>query len=184
MNKAIRFFFLGFVLILLVSCDSTSVTGDSTASVEKKYDLLISQDEREPVPNLEFMTFDGKRFDAKDHIGKLGVINFWASWCGPCRLEASVFEHAYKKYNASDGVVFVGIAVQDRVEAAKNFVKEFSVSYPNGIDETGVIGGVFNIFAIPQTFILDKKGRIAMVYVGAILDDEIFDEVLGRLIKE
>ncbi len=184
MNRAIRFFFLGFVLILLVSCDAVSVTGDSSASAAKKYDLLISQVEREPVPNLEFMTFDGKRFDVKDHIGKPVVINFWASWCGPCRLEASVFEHAYKKYNASAGVVFVGIAVQDREEAAKNFVKEFSVTYPNGIDETGVIGGVFNIFAIPQTFILDKKGRIAMVYVGAIVEDKIFDEVLGRLIKE
>jgi len=184
MNRAIRLLFLGLVLIIFVGCEGSSAMEDVAPVAEKKYDLLIAQAEREPAPNLEFITFEGKKFNVKEYIGHPVVVNFWASWCGPCRLEAKIFERAYRKYSVSAGVVFVGVAVQDREEAARRFVKEFSITYPNGIDETGVIGGVYNIYAIPQTFVFDRNGRIAMVYVGAIVEDEIFDDVLGRLIKE
>jgi peroxiredoxin len=157
---------------------------EGTQPEEAEIDVLISQARREKAPNLEFTTFDGKHFDVKDYLGDLVVINFWASWCGPCRLEARIFEHAYRKYSASAGVIFVGMAVSDREGAARNFVKEFAISYPNGIDDTGIVSRVWGIFAIPQTFVLDRQGRIASVYVGAITEDEIFDEVLGRLISE
>ncbi len=184
MNRVIRVLFLGLVLIVFVGCEASSSVEDATPVAAEKHDLLVARAEREPVPNLEFMTFEGGKFNVKEHLGHPVVVNFWASWCGPCRLEAKIFERAYKKYGGSAGVVFAGVAVSDREDAARKFVKKFSITYPNGIDDTGVISGVFNIFAIPQTFVLDKKGRIAMVYVGAIVEDEIFDDVLGRLIKE
>lgn len=181
-RTARRFFFTALVFIIFFVCESSSLGGRTPAKAER--DILISQARRKPAPNLEFMTFDGKRFNIKEYIGHPVVVNFWASWCGPCRLEARIFEHAYRKYSASAGVVFVGMAITDREAAARNFIKEFSISYPNGIDDTGLVANLYGIHAIPQTFILDRQGRIALVYIGAIVEDEIFDDVLGRLIKE
>ncbi|VAV83365.1 hypothetical protein MNBD_DELTA01-1375 [hydrothermal vent metagenome] len=184
MNRAVRFFFLALALVILVGCEGSSAVEDAAPAAAENHDLLIARGEREPAPNLEFITFEGKKFNVKEHLGHPVVLNFWASWCGPCRLEAKVFERAYKKYGGPAGVVFAGVAVSDQEKGARGFVKEFSITYPNGIDDTGVISDVFKIFAIPQTFILDKEGRTAMIYVGAIVEDGIFDDVLGRLTRE
>lgn len=184
MSKYLRIFLMGLVFIVFAGCEGSSSVMEDVPPPAAEGDALIRPADREMAPNLEFVTFKGKSFNIKEHRGKPVVLNFWASWCGPCRLEARVFEQAYRKYSVSGGVVFAGVAVTDREEAARNFVKEFSISYPNGIDDTGRIAGVYGIYAIPQTFILDKKGRIASVYVGAIVEDDIFVDVLGRLIKE
>jgi len=91
-----------------------------------------------PAPAFTLGLFDGSTIRLEDFKGKIVFLNFWASWCPPCRAEARVLEEAWRKYK-DDGVVFLGINTQDTEEAARKFLEEYSITYPNGQDPGGRI---------------------------------------------
>ena len=99
--------------------------------------------------------------------GKVVFLNFWASWCPPCRAEARDLEAAWRRYK-DQKVVFLGVDIQDREEDAREFLKEFGVTYPNGRDANGRIAIAYGVWGIPETFLIDGSGRITYKHVGAI----------------
>ena len=111
--------------------------------------------------------FDGKGIRLEDFHGKAALINFWASWCIPCRAEARVLESAWQKYK-DRGVVFLGINIQDREDDARAFMKEFGITYLNGRDESGKIAIDYGVWGIPETFFLDPQGRITYKHAGEL----------------
>lgn len=111
--------------------------------------------------------FDGKEISLEGFRGKVVLVNFWASWCVPCRAEASALESAWQKYK-DRGVVFIGVNIQDKEEDARAFMKEFGITYLNGRDESGKIAIDYGVWGIPETFFIDPRGRITYKHAGEL----------------
>ena len=119
------------------------------------------------APSFALTLFDGSKLSLGELRGKVVFLNFWASWCPPCRAEARELEAAWKKLKDKD-VVFLGVAIQDTEENARTFVKEFAVTYPQGMDSSGRIAVDYGVWGIPETFFIDAEGRITYKHVGGI----------------
>ena len=120
-----------------------------------------------PAAPFTVTLFDGSKLTLEDLRGKAVFLNFWASWCPPCRAEARDLEAAWRKVQGKD-MVFLGVALQDTDENSLAFLKEFDVTYPNGRDEAGKIGIDYGTWGIPESFFIDAQGRITYKHVGAI----------------
>ncbi len=120
-----------------------------------------------PVPEFVLTTFDGGELDLSEHIGRPLVINFWASWCVPCRREAGTLEAAWQASRGTD-VLFIGMDTDDIEADALAFVREFGVTYPNGLDALGEITVDYGVIGLPVTFFVNSEGLIERRWVGEI----------------
>ncbi len=113
----------------------------------------------EAAHDFEVETFDGETLRLSDLKGKVVVLNFWASWCGPCRWEMPAFERIAKEFSDKE-VVFVGLAVADRLQDASKFADRVGVTYPLALDRTGRIAVAYDVRSLPTTFFIDKEGQV------------------------
>ncbi|MFQ5399701.1 MAG: TlpA family protein disulfide reductase [Anaerolineae bacterium] len=126
-----------------------------------------------PAPDFDMQFFDGYGWDGRstaklsDMQGKIVVLNFWASWCVECRVEAEDLQASWEKYHGQD-VVFLGIAHVDVEPKSIAYLQEFNVTYPNAPDLGTVISNDYKITGVPETFIIGKDGKIAHVQIGPI----------------
>jgi cytochrome c biogenesis protein CcmG/thiol:disulfide interchange protein DsbE len=120
-----------------------------------------------PAPPFSLPLFDGTTLRLEDLRGKVVFLNFWASWCPPCRAEAGMLEAAWHEYK-DRGVVFVGANIQDKEPDARAFLEEFAITYPNGIDRGSKIAIDYGVWGLPETFLIDREGRIVYKHVGAL----------------
>ncbi len=135
---------------------------------------------REAAPNFELVLLDGKRFQLSDYKGKPVLINFFASWCLPCREEMPVLEKIVGAYEPK-GVVFVGIAVDDTEEKMKDFIARYKVTFPVGLDKTADIQKSFGLYGIPTTYFIDQEGMINYFHSGAVTED-LLEHELDKLL--
>ena len=119
------------------------------------------------APAFTLTRFDGGTISLKDLRGKAVLVNFWASWCPPCRLEAPTLEAAWQRYKDKD-VVFLGVNIQDREKDALAFIKEFEITYLNGRDLNRRVAVDYDVWGIPESFFIDREGRITYKQVGAV----------------
>jgi len=119
------------------------------------------------APPFTANLFNGEKRSLDELRGKVVFLNFWASWCPPCRAEARELEAAWQKFK-NNNVVFLGIDIQDTEEDALAFLKEFNITYPNGRDASGKIAIDYGVWGIPETFFIDPEGRITYKHVGAL----------------
>jgi len=126
----------------------------------------------EPASDFSLPLFDGTQLSLSDLRGQVVVLNFWASWCAPCRKEAPDLQTVWEMYQGQ-GVVFLGITYQDARNASQKFVEEAGITYPNGIDEKGRISRQYGVTAVPETFIIDRQGRVAWVHIGEVQAGEL-----------
>jgi cytochrome c biogenesis protein CcmG, thiol:disulfide interchange protein DsbE len=111
--------------------------------------------------------FDGQTTKLSDLRGQVVVVNFWASWCAPCRDETAALERVSQRYQGS-GVRFVGVATWDSQQTAKDFAKQEGVTYLNGTDAKGDAAVAYGVTGIPETFLVDQNGQIVRRWVGQI----------------
>jgi cytochrome c biogenesis protein CcmG/thiol:disulfide interchange protein DsbE len=136
-----------------------------------------------PAAAFTLTTFDGAPVSLEALRGKVAVVNFWASWCRPaCYEEAPVLERGWRAYR-DRGVVVVGVAIQDKPEAAQTFIRSFSLTFPNALDANGKVSVDYGVYGVPETFFVSKDGRIRGKHVGAITD-ETFRTQVDRLLGE
>ena len=113
----------------------------------------------EAAPDFAVETFDGETLRLSDLRGQVVVLNFWASWCPPCRWEMPFFETISQEYK-DRGVVFLGIAISDTIEDASDFADSAGVTYPLALDATNEIARDYETLGLPTTFLIDKDGVI------------------------
>ena len=126
--------------------------------------------ERRPLPAFAGPTLDGRRIDLQAFRGGVLVLNFWASWCGPCRSEQAGLERASRQL-ARQGVRVVGVDIQDSDAAAAAFVAEFKVTYPSLVDKPALLParlGALGPNFPPYTLVVDRQGRVAARVFGAL----------------
>jgi thiol-disulfide isomerase/thioredoxin len=131
---------------------------------------VIPEADRRPLPAFSAATLDGTRIDLASLRGRPLVLNFWASWCGPCRAEQQGLELAAKDLAGRD-VRVVGVNIRDDQGAARSYLKEFGVGYPSLFDRPAVLParlGDLGPQAPPYTLVVDAAGRVAARVFGAL----------------
>ena len=137
----------------------------------------------QPAPAFALRAFDESTVALEALRGKVVVLNFWASWCYPaCYEEAPVLERGWRTYR-DRGALVVGIDIQDTVEAAQKFIRDFALSFPNARDVTGKVSVDYGVYGVPETFFVDRRGRIRYKHVGAVTAD-VFRTHVERLLAE
>lgn len=122
---------------------------------------------RPPRSALPALTSGEFRSKLRRLEGRPVVVNFWASWCGPCRLEAPELARLERAFSR-EGVSFLGINLKDDPSAVKRFIAEFGLRYPNFSDDAGLISGAYKVVAIPTTIVIDAAGNETYRSIGAI----------------
>ena len=125
-----------------------------------------------PAPAFDLTGFDARPIRLADLHGQIVVLNFWASWCTPCRDEAPVLERASQTYR-DRGVVFVGLATWDHELNARTFLRELPASYPNAPDASGETAIAYGIRGLPETIFVGRDGEIARKWVGPLSERDV-----------
>lgn len=130
-----------------------------------------------PAALFSLRTFDGEQISIEALRGRVVIVNFWASWCYPaCYEEAPALARAWEKYK-DRGVVMIGIDIQDKDEAARKFLAQFKHTFPNAPDPLGRVSVDYGVYGVPETFFVDRAGRVRWKHVGAITDDLLSQRV-------
>jgi cytochrome c biogenesis protein CcmG/thiol:disulfide interchange protein DsbE len=133
------------------------------------------------APDFTITLFDGKTLRLSALRGKVVVLNFWSSWCYPaCYNEAPLWEQAWQTYQ-KQGLVLIGIAFQDQEDKAREFVKRFNKTFPIGLDPGSKIAIEYGVYGVPETFFIDREGRIAYKNIGEINAATIRREIEKQL---
>ncbi len=162
------------VICVLVGLLAWKIVGDSTG---RHVPSAIAQGEKPVAP-----TFDLPRLDDDATLslaslrGQGVVINFWASWCAPCRDEAPVLEAAWERYG-DEGLVVLGIDREDTEGDARDFIEEFALTYPNVRDAQDELEIPYGLTGFPETYFVDRRGRLVAHIPGPV--DELEDLEAG-----
>lgn len=179
-------------LALLTGCSTGSDAVDVNNGGEFRFVAgtpageVIPPDERATAPEFSGTLLDGGEFDSAQLDGQVGVVNFWGSWCAPCRVETPMFSEVAADL-ADDGVQFLGINVKETSEQfADAFVERFDISFPSLYDPRGEVALAFRDYpanAVPSTIVLDPLGRVAAVYTGEVSEEDL-RQVVDRVLEE
>ena len=148
-------------------------------------DLLddVSKNRRPPAPAFELPRLDtGRELGLASLRGKVVLVNFWATWCDPCRKEIPRLQEAWTRYRGGD-VVFIGVDTQDFRGDARRALRKYGVTYPNVYDGTGRVLKRYGGLPLPRTFVLDRRGRIVSYYFGELGEDDI-TRVVGNALEQ
>ena len=171
-------------MLALSACGGASATAEGPPPPQLKTlqtgeDGVVPVADRQAAPPLSGTTLGGEPLDVTDLRGQVVVLNFWASWCAPCRAEAATLNEVAAR-TADDGVRFVGVNVKDEPGPARAFERNQEVTYPSLHDQPGRLLLQFRT-AVPQTppttLVLDRQGRIAAFFAGQVRLSELLGPV-------
>lgn len=158
---------LPLALVLLAACSSGAAEGPAGVTEVSG-----------AAPELSGTTLQGTTFGPSDHAGRVLVVNFWATWCGPCRREQPELS-AVEASQGPDGAVFVGVNFRDDAAAARAYLDEFEVGYPSLEDPSGSLAYRFGVPYLPATIVVDAEGDLRFRAVGA-LDEATLRDLIAR----
>jgi cytochrome c biogenesis protein CcmG/thiol:disulfide interchange protein DsbE len=137
---------------------------------------------RKAAPSFRMAIFDGGELSLDALRGKPVVLNFWASWCFPaCYEEAPLLESTWRRHK-DQGLMVVGVDVQDKEANAREFMRRFNFTFPNGPDPGSKISIDYGVYGVPETFFIDREGQITYKHVGAVTP-ELMEEQVKVLLK-
>jgi cytochrome c biogenesis protein CcmG/thiol:disulfide interchange protein DsbE len=147
----------------------------------------LYQVQKEPLekgmaPDFSLTSFEGQTYTLSELRGKVVIINFWASWCPPCREEAAYLEQTWRKYK-DQGVIFIGVDYADAEKPALAYIDEFDITYFNGPDLGTRISQMYNIKGVPETYYVAKDGTLRGNKIGPLKAPEL-DNKIEELLAE
>lgn len=163
------FFFLALSVFALAGC------GEKTTAAPVKAEVKAAAP-RTLAPPFTIKTLDGKTFSLASLRGAPVVVNFWASWCTPCAIEAPVLENTYKRLKGR-GVGFIAVAVEDTKKDARKFASLHGLTFPVGLDESGDVMSSYRANLIPQTYVIDADGYVVYVKKGIVDEETLVKEI-------
>lgn len=179
--KAVLFFVVLFGILFWFSAQKNNnevKTENATSQVKAKQ---VDKEELPAAPLFTLKNLDGKDVSLSDYRGKIVFVNFWATWCGPCRMEIPHFVKLMDKY--SDDLAILGISVDDPRDYDKipAFSSSFNINYPILLDDKGQVNYMYGgIQSIPTTFVLNREGKALGRIIGA-RSYEQFEELLKKV---
>jgi len=135
------------------------------------------------APDFALSDLDGNPVRLADLRGRPAIVNFWASWCGPCVEEFPLLEDAARRHEA-DGLAIVGIVYQDRSEAARTFMSRNGASWPAAMDPGERVAAAYGILAPPETFFIGRDGTIVARQIGQLSEGSLEDQLAAIIDEE
>jgi cytochrome c biogenesis protein CcmG, thiol:disulfide interchange protein DsbE len=155
--------------------------GLAASKPDRGIDRALARGERKPAPALELPRLrGGGRGSLASYRGKVVLLNVWASWCQPCRQESPLLERWHRRMLRQGGTV-LGVDVLDVTGDALDFVRHYRLTYPQLRDKGGDTLSRYGVVAYPESFVIDRRGRIAATRRGPVDDDFIRRHVLSLL---
>lgn len=179
MNRALSPFVLAAVLAVagLVALLAYGVaSNEPDRGIEEK----LARGERPAAPDLRLPGLDGAVGALADYRGKVVVLNYWASWCNPCRQESPLLQRWHERIEPRGGTV-LGVDVLDVTDDAREFVRDYRLTYPMLRDRSGETQQDLGVVAYPETFVIDRRGRITALRRGPVDDAFLRREVVPLL---
>jgi peroxiredoxin len=157
------------------------IAGDGTV-------LEIPQANRDAPIEFTSTTDSGKKVSAKDYRGGVLVVNFWAAYCDPCRVEAADLEKLSRSYDGN-GAAFLGVNIADTADTSLAFARKYNVTYPSALDANSgsvrlAFAGKTAQSALPTTLVLDTQGRVAARILGQLQSASILDTIIKSVLAE
>jgi cytochrome c biogenesis protein CcmG/thiol:disulfide interchange protein DsbE len=134
----------------------------------------------EPVPAITGTALDGTPIDLAAYRGKPVIVNFWASWCTPCRAEFPLFRDRLAALGPSDGLVILGVLYKDEPELARRFLADEGAAWPTVTDADGAIAAAYRVVAPPQTYFIDGDGVLRGIQIGEVRAED-FDTQYAKI---
>ncbi len=148
------------------------LNGQGGVSAEQKAKIDALTSDMLKAPDFTLKDLDDQPIVLSDYLGKVVVLNFWATWCGPCRIEIPEFNELHHQYK-DQGFEILGVSISDTKSTLMDFTKAFQVKYPvlyGSAREVQMVGMQYGgINAVPTSFIINRKGELVRMYPGALI---------------
>ncbi len=172
MKKIVALLFILVLTVLAIYNNQKTTTGSPDQVAKVGFS----------APYFTLQAFDNNQYKVSGKREKPVILNFWASWCGPCRQEAPDLKEIYLKYQDKLDFYAINLTSSDDVDSAKAFVQEFQLSFPILLDKTGEVADAYRVMSIPTTYFIDTDGIIQHKLIGAA-DKGSFEQYVKELIK-
>jgi len=170
MNKLFTRSLQGLIMGVVISCASITPVGAASVSG--------------PAPDFTLKSLAGKNLKLSEMRGNVVLINFWASWCGPCRQEMPLLNSLHNKYEPL-GFTVIGVNVEEKTENARGFIKDTPVDFPILLDNRNQVSKLYKVVAMPTTVVVDRDGNMRFLHHGYVPGDELeYRKMVKELIRE
>ena len=181
--KLTKYFFIALFMMLTLNAFSCSKeSSEENATLEDQMNEQV-KDNKNKAPDFNLVSTDGKKINLSDYKGKIVILDFWATWCGPCRMGVPDLVSIQKEFK--DKVAVIGISLDDErtMDDILPFMKEYGINYPVVYGTNQVVVDYGYIQAIPTTFVINAKGYIVDQYVGLVAKEKYVNRI-NSLMKE
>ena len=137
------------------------------------------------APEISILSLTGEEISLSDFRGHPVILNFWTTWCPPCRAEMPAMQRAFLDYQETGTIILaVNSTSQDSVAAVENFIDQYGVSIPILLDREGDVASLYQITSLPTTYFIDKSGIIREVVIGGPMSEALLRTRIEKLLKE
>ena len=146
--------------------------------------VSAAKEMNEVAPDFTLKSLSGKNLKLSEYAGNVVLLNFWASWCAPCRLEMPLLNDLHNKYEKL-GFVVLGVNVEEQTDKARSYIADRPVDFPILFDDTNSVSKKYNVIAMPTTVMIDRNGNMRYLHQGYKPGDEKkYKKMVKKLVRE
>ena len=157
-----------------------ALAASQATSTSSQHDVNIGNKIGFTAPDFTLPTVDSREISLSDYRGRPVILNFWASWCGPCRYEVPAFKALYERY-PEEQVVIIAVSTQDDPDSARGYAIADGLKFVIPVDPRGIVANLYNVRGLPTTFIIDENGVIKSIKIGPFLSVDEIEERLASV---